>query len=67
MPGAPDYVKWQIGADVPSEVAEAVVEGTRLTHEYVVSLGLPEIRPDVEIYLHGDLDALASVESQEVV
>ena len=61
MPGAPDYVKWQIGADVPSEVAEAVVEGTRLTHEYVVSLGLPEIRPDVEIYLHGDLDALASL------
>ena len=61
MPGAPDYVKWQIGADVPSEVAEAVVEGTRLTHEYVVSLGLPEIRRDVEIYLHGNLDALASL------
>ena len=61
MPGAPDYVKWQIGADVPSEVGEAVVEGTRLTHEYVVSLGLPEIRRDVEIYLHGDLDALASL------
>ena len=61
MPGAPEYVKWQIGADVPSEVAEAAANGTRLMHEYVVSLGLPEIRQDVEIYLHGDLDALTAV------
>ena len=56
MPGAPEYVKWMIGSDVRPEYVEASIEGTRLFHEYVESLGIPGIKGEVHFQLFHDQD-----------
>ena len=61
MPGAPDYVKWHIGPDVPQEDLEPFIKGTRLMHEYITSLGLPEIGREVRFYIFHKVDGLAPV------
>ena len=61
MPGAPDYVKWHMGPNVRQEDLEPLVKGTRLMHEYVTSLGLPEISREVPFYVFHKVDGLAPV------
>ena len=61
MPGAPDYVKWHMGPNVRQEDLEPFVKGTRLMHEYVTSLGLPEISREVPFYVFHKVDDLAPV------
>ena len=61
MPGAPDYVKWHVGPNVRQEDLEPLVKGTRLMHEYVTSLGLPEISREVPFYVFHKVDGLAPV------
>ena len=56
MPGAPDYVKWMIGSDVRPEYVEASIEGTRLFHEYIESLGMSGIKTKVRLSLFHDQD-----------
>ena len=61
MPRAPDYVKWHVGPNVPPEDVEPFVKGARLMHEYVTSLGLPEIGQDIRFHLFHKVDDLAPV------
>ena len=61
MPGAPDYVKWHMGPNVRQEDLEPLVKGTRLMHEYITSLGLPEISREVPFYVFHKVDDLAPV------
>ena len=61
MPGAPDYVKWHMGPNVRQEDLEPLVKGARLMHEYVTSLGLPEISREVPFYVFHKVDGLAPV------
>ena len=56
MPGAPDYVKWMIASDVRPEYVEASIEGTRLFHEYIESLGMSGIKTKVRLSLFHDQD-----------
>ena len=56
MPGAPDYVKWMIGSDVRPEYVEASIEGTRLFHEYIESLGMSGIKTEVRLSMFHDQD-----------
>ena len=61
LPGAPDYVKWHIGPNVPSGDVEPFVKGARLMHEYITSLGLPEIGQDIKFHLFHNVHDLAPV------
>ena len=64
LPGSPEYVKWFIEPDVSTEIAETVVEGTRLMHEYAQSIGMPGIQSEYEVYLYRNLDDLAATHSK---
>ena len=61
MPGAPDYVKWHIGPNVPPEDLQPFVKGFRLMHEYITSLGLPETDQEVRMHVFHKVDGLAPV------
>ena len=63
MPGAPEYVKWYIGPDVPPEYVEEILEGTQLMHEYAASRVPLEPGYEIQIFLYGDLDTAASITS----
>ena len=58
LPGAPDYVKWEIGSGVRPEYIEDSVEGVRLMHEYAESLGMPEIEVKFTAHLYYNQDEL---------
>ena len=60
----PDHVKLEIGPDVKPEHIQDSVEGVRLMHEYALSVGLPDIEFDVEIYLYDDVDELCAIYSR---
>ena len=58
LPGSPEYVKWEIGANVRREYIEDSVEGVRLMHEYAQSLGAPEVKAEFTAHLYYDQEEL---------
>ena len=61
MPGALEFMKWDIGSGVRPEFVEDVIEGTRWMHEYAVLLGMPEIEAEVTSHLYHNQDELIAV------
>ena len=62
-PDPPPYIKWDIGDGVSEEDRRDARHAAALMHDYAVSIGLPEIKSDIMIYLHDDLDVLAEIYS----
>ena len=60
MPGAPEYVKWEIEDEVPDEYVQNAVVGVKIMHDYIVSLGMPSSYEDITIYLYHTLDGMIS-------
>ena len=65
MPGAPSYVRWEIGDEVTEEEVQYATEAVQLMHDYTVSLGLPETSEDITVYLYRNLNALRSAYARE--
>ena len=61
LPGAPDFVKWLVGPNVPPDHLVPFVTGTRLMNEYAASLGLPAFPGDVKFHVFYDVESLAPV------
>ena len=58
LPGAPEYIKWEIGSEVSLADQQSTRHTVQLMHDYAVSLGLPEIKKDITFYLYHNHDAL---------
>ena len=58
MPGAPEYIKWEIGSEVSLADQQNARHAVQLMHDYAVSLGMPEIKEDITFYLYHNHDAL---------
>ena len=56
MPGAPEYIKWEIGSAVRPEYVEDAIEGARLMQEYAESLGMPEVEGEVIFQIYHNQD-----------
>ena len=59
----PSYIKWDVGDGVSEEDSREARHAAALMHDYAASIGLPEIKSDISIYLHNDLDVLAEIYS----
>ena len=56
IPGAPEYIKWEIGSAVRPEYVEDAIEGARLMQEYAESLGMPEVEGEVIFQIYHNQD-----------
>ena len=58
IPGAPEYIKWEIGSEVSLADQQNARHAVQLMHDYAVSLGMPEIKEDITFYLYHNHDAV---------
>ena len=65
MPGAPEYIKWEIGDKVSSDHRTEAMQGVQLAHDYFVYLGMPKTQSEVTIYIYNDTEKLISAYARE--
>ena len=65
MPGAPEYIKWEIGDKVSSDHRTEAMQGVQLAHDYSVYLGMPKTQSEITIHMYKDIEKLASAYARE--
>lgn len=59
------YVKWVIGNEVSDKDRQNAMRAVQAMHDYLMSLGVPEMEEEITFYIYRDLDALAEAYARE--